>query len=345
MKVGNCPLNLDVQKVRLLSARALRALGFRSSHHATDSWPRTRQLAKTRRIEAAVENHSVGAVAGEFLAVTYFLRRPSLLAQVALLAGMATVVAGGCTNGHSEQTTADIRPDMVTLSVAASTTDAVAKACRQFEAEAAADGNPVEVRINSGPSSSMASQILSGAPADVFLSANQKWADAVEDAGLIADRTDLLGNRLVVVVPAGNRANIQAPADLLGDDVGKTALAGEKVPAGIYADEALRALDLADSLQGGDRIVRGQSVRVVLGYVERDEVSAGIVYATDAQISDGVETVYQFDPSTHPPIVYPIVLLESARQSPAARQVYEFLQSEQAAATFAEFGFEVSRTR
>ena len=273
--------------------------------------------------------------------MTYLLRRPALLAQAVVIAGMAIVTAAGCTNGRSEQTTADSRRNMVTISVAASTTDAVAKVCRQFEAVAAANGNPVEVRINSGPSSSMASQILSGAPAEVFLSANQKWADAVEEAGLVADRADLLSNRLVIVVPEGNRANIQQPADLLGDDAGKTALAGEKVPAGIYADEALGALDLADSLRTADRIVRGQSVRVVLGYVERDEVSAGIVYATDALISDGVETVFEFESTAHDPIVYPMTLLKSGNKNPTAQALYDFLQSPEAANTFAEYGFEV----
>ena len=152
-----------------------------------------------------------------------------------------------------------------------------------------------EVKVNLGPSSGLAGQILAGAPADLFLSANQEWADEVQKAGQTATATRLLTNRLVIVVPTGNPGGVQKPDDLLSDKVKKIALAGEKVPAGMYADQSLEKLGLLKKLTDAGKIVRGQDVRSALSYVERGEAEAGIVYSTDVGSAEGVEQEYEFD--------------------------------------------------
>ncbi len=257
-------------------------------------------------------------------------RRASLGAVAArcLLAGAAFLTLG-C--GSAEQ--APAKPT-VTVLAAASTTDAIQQAGKLFEQQTG-----VRVRISTGPSNGLARQILAGAPADVFLSANAKWADAIRDAGLAEHTRPLLMNRLVLIVPADNPAKVSQPQDLNTANVRKVALAGENVPAGMYADQALRKLKLLDSLTKAGKIIRGHDVRGTMSYVERGEVEAGVVYATDAKISTRVKAVYTFADDTHSPIVYPIVLLKNRQTTDAGRQFYEFLQTDRAASAFRQYGF------
>src|SRR5262249_34811402 len=158
-----------------------------------------------------------------------------------------------------------------------------------------------------------------GAPADLFLSANAKWADEVAKGGQAAESARLLTNQLVIVVPKGNPANVHDPKDLLSDRVKKLALAGEQVPAAMYAEQALTKLDLMKQLVDSGKIVRGQDVRTALSYVERGEAEAGIVYSTDVGVATGIESVYQFDPGLHDDIVYVLVLTKSGATRPEAR--------------------------
>jgi molybdate transport system substrate-binding protein len=160
----------------------------------------------------------------------------------------------------------------------------------------------IEVVVSSGASNTLATQIIEGAPADLFLSASTEWADSLRSKGLAIEARNLLGNSLVIAVPGGNPAGVKSPGDLAGEAVKKLALAGENVPAGKYAEQALRSAGLGEQLK--TKIVRGQDVRMTLGFVERGEVEAGIVYATDVKLSRAVETAYRFDPGMHDPIVY-----------------------------------------
>ena len=140
-------------------------------------------------------------------------------------------------------------------------------------------------------------QISEGAPAQLFLSANEKWADFVKEKGLAQDTKVLLGNSLVIVVPQGNPAGVKQPKDLTNAQVKRIAVAGPTVPAGIYARQALKKLNIWDGLEENKKIISGENVRVTLTYVERGEAEAGIVYATDAHgSSKQVEVVYTFDP-------------------------------------------------
>jgi molybdate transport system permease protein len=228
----------------------------------------------------------------------------------------------------------------VLVLAAASTRDAVQEIAADFTRETG-----VAVEVSPEDSGKLATQIAHGAPADLFLSANEKWADFVRDRGLALEVKPLLGNSLVLIVPQGNPAGVHVPQDLSRADVKRIALAGPTVPAGIYARQALTSLNLLAELEKQNKIATGENVRVTLTYVERGEAQAGIVYGSDARLSDRVETVYTFAPVSHEPIVYPLVLLKAAEKKPAARQFYDYLQGSFAAGVFGRHGFTLPESR
>jgi molybdate transport system substrate-binding protein len=242
---------------------------------------------------------------------------------------VATLMLASC---GKEPPAADAKTDTVLFSAAASTKDVLEALAAKFDAEA-------EIKINLGSSNGLATQILAGAPADLFLSASPQWADEIEKANEAVDSVRLLTNRLVLVVPKGNPGQVHEPQDLLLPSVKKIALAGEEVPAGKYADQALSKLKLRKQLSDHGKIARGQDVRTALSYVDRGEAEAGIVYSTDVLVAQGVETVYEFDPSTHDEIAYVLVLLKHGSENEAAHKFYEFLQSPAADEVYSKFGF------
>jgi molybdate transport system substrate-binding protein len=243
------------------------------------------------------------------------------------------MAASGC-GAHS---TAPAKPSVL-LFVAASTADAVEEIKTQFEREHA-----VSVRLSNGASSELAQQVANGADADVFLSASDKWANFLVDEGFVAEQQDLLGNRLVVVVPLSSPLSIAQPEDLQLAEVEHLALADRAVPAGTYAEEALRNLDLLEVLE--PKIVRGADVRDALVYVEKGQAEAGIVYATDAAISDKVRVTMEIDPTLTPPIRYPLVLTKMGAEKPEAQELYDYLSADSAAAVFRRYGFTVLTSR
>jgi molybdate transport system substrate-binding protein len=220
--------------------------------------------------------------------------------------------------------------------VAASTKDAIQEVASAFKVE-----KQIDVKINADDSSKLATQITQEAPAHLFLSANEKWAEFVKEKGYAQETALLLGNLLVIVTPEGNPAGVAKPEDLTKSAITRVAVAGPTVPAGIYAREALKKLKLWATLERDKKIIAADNVRVTLTYVERGEADAGIVYATDAGISEKVEKVYTFAADTHAPIRYPLVLLKSGHASAAARTFFEYLQSSKAREIFAKHGFTV----
>ena len=192
-------------------------------------------------------------------------------------------------------------------------------------------------------SSALAKQVEAGAPADVFASADLTWMDYLDKRGKIqaGTRTNLLGNTLVMIVPKGRAFPVQTTRgfDLAGAFDGKLCT-GEPgvVPVGIYAREALQNLGWWDALKG--RVVGTDDVRTALAFVERGECPLGIVYATDAKISQKVEVLARFPASTHKPIVYPFAAVQGAR--PETQAFLRFVQtSPVAAAIFDKYGFTV----
>jgi molybdate transport system substrate-binding protein len=225
-------------------------------------------------------------------------------------------------------------PQSVLCLNAASTKDAMQELGDSFR-----KASGITIKFSPEDSSKLATQIAQGAPADVFLSANEKWAAFVKEKGFAAATKPLLGNALVLITPKGNPAKIAKPQDLVGAEVKHVAVAGPTVPAGIYARAALESLGLWAALEASKRLTPGENVRSTLAFVERGEVEAGIVYSTDAKISDKVEVVSTFDASTHPAIVYPLVLLERGAKNESAKKWFDFLLTKEAGKVFEKYGF------
>ncbi|MCD2325063.1 molybdate ABC transporter substrate-binding protein [Sphingomonas sp. IC-56] len=189
-------------------------------------------------------------------------------------------------------------------------------------------------------SSALARQIVSGAPADLFLSADEPWMDYVAQRGLLVPgtRAPFLGNRLVVVQSAAApriAANIPLARVLRQ---GRIAMADvEAVPAGKYGKAALERLGLWARVS--PRVVRAENVRAALALVERGAAEWGIVYATDARASQRVRAFRMFPAGSHPPIRYPLARLKTSR-SPDAEPLRRFLLSSEGKAIFARFGFQ-----
>ena len=222
--------------------------------------------------------------------------------------------------------------ERVTLFAAASTKGAVEEIAAAFTAETG-----IEVVVSPGPSSGLAKQIQQGAAADVYLSADQPNADYLEEEGFVAERINLLTNRLVVIVPADSEAEIEALADLTGETFRRVALAEEKVPVGEYARQALDSAGVLEAVVA--KSVGSVDVRAAVQYVARGEVDAGFVYYTDTLGNSNVRVALEVDPASHRPIEYPLVLVKRDEVNPAARRFFEFLQGESASEVFREAGF------
>ncbi|EEE38062.1 molybdate ABC transporter, periplasmic molybdate-binding protein [Rhodobacteraceae bacterium KLH11] len=197
-----------------------------------------------------------------------------------------------------------------------------------------------EVTVSYAASSVLARQIELGAPADLFVSANQDWMDVLQQEGLIdaASRVDLLSNGLVVIgAPGSAHAEIGRGFDLTTRlDGGYLAMAlVDAVPAGIYGKAALRGLGLWDEVQG--RIAQADNVRAALALVATGAAPLGIVYRSDAKAEDRVEVIGAIPADLHPPITYPAALTISAR--PGAGAFLAHLQTASARAEFLRQGF------
>ncbi|MBU3030149.1 molybdate ABC transporter substrate-binding protein [Paracoccus marinaquae] len=227
----------------------------------------------------------------------------------------------------------------VVVFAAASLKNALDEIAADFGAET---GN--EVTVSYAGSSQLAKQIIEGAPADLFISANVQWMDEVAKAGLLAGdaRGDLLGNTLVLIAHGKDAAAVEIGADtdltaLL--DGGKLAMAMvDSVPAGQYGKAALESLGLWEGVQA--EVAQSDNVRAALALVSTGEAPYGIVYATDAAADDNVSVVGEFPADSYPSIIYPAALLTVAADA-ADRAFYDALSGEAAKASFEKQGFTV----
>ena len=195
------------------------------------------------------------------------------------------------------------------------------------------------MHFNLGSSGTLQRQIEQGAPVDVFISASAEELDRLESRGLIlpGSRKNLVGNTVVLIVPAGSFA-IKGFQDLTRPAV-KLVSIGEPqtVPAGKYASQVLAYLGIYDELK--PKLVLAKDVRQVLTYVETSNVNAGIVYATDARISAKVKVVATAPDDSHSPIIYPIAIVKGSHNEAAAKDFEMFLLSPQSQHIFRKYGF------
>lgn len=196
------------------------------------------------------------------------------------------------------------------------------------------------VVFNLAASGPLARQIGEGAPADLFISADEARMDALEQQGLIVKETrrSRLSNLLVIVTTPDSPLAIASPSDLARPAVKRVALGEVKtVPVGAYAREYLTRLELWTAIEG--KVIPCESVRAVLAAVESGNVDAGIVYRTDAAVFRKVTVVFEVPRDAGPAISYPMALVTHARQPAAARKFLDHLDGDAAAAVFTRHQF------
>ncbi len=228
----------------------------------------------------------------------------------------------------------------VVVFAAASMTEAVQALAERFAARSG-----VDVLASFAASSALARQIENGAPADVYISADRRWMDRLAERRLIdADsRCEVARNRLVLIAPRNSPLALTiAPGFALAAALGDGRLAigdPDHVPAGAYGRQALAALGVWAAVE--HRLVRSVDVRAALALVARGETPVGVVYATDAAISDQVRVVDAFPATSHDPIVYPAGRTAVSR-NPAAAEFLAFVASPEGREILASHGFETS---
>jgi molybdate transport system substrate-binding protein len=227
--------------------------------------------------------------------------------------------------------------DSVLVFAAASLKNALDDAAAAFEKAGGGD-----IKISYAASSALARQIESGAPADLFISADLDWMNYVAGKNLIKPETraNLLGNRLVLIAPAASKVALEIkPGFALADALagGRLAMADpDAVPAGKYGKAALQNLAVWSSVVA--QIAPAEDVRAALRFVARGEAPLGIVYATDAAAEPGVRIVAAFPPDSYPPIIYPAAIIATSK-NPAAAKFLAYIRSAEARPFFEKQGF------
>lgn len=255
------------------------------------------------------------------------MRRTFLKALLTLALAISTYAFGAAS--------AQNKPSSITVSAAASLKDALDAITPAF----AKEYPNVRIHYNLGASGTLQQQIQQGAPVDVYISASPAQMDSLDKQGLLlpGTRRNLLRNTLVLIVPSGS-SQISNFKDLLEPSV-KTVAIGEPrtVPAGKYAQEVLTHFGLYQLL--APKLVLAKDVRQVLTYVASGNADAGIVYATDAKITNQVKITATAPQDSHAPIVYPVAALKDTKNVEAAKAFVAFLNSPAARSIFEKFGF------
>lgn len=245
-----------------------------------------------------------------------------------------------CSNNNEKEKSSDQKEDVeLTVSAAASLNEALTDIQKKYK-----EKHPeVTIKFNFGASGSLQQQISQGAPVDLFISAAEDKFNKLVDDGMIdkKESTNLVENELVLIVPKNSTLNIKSFEDLATANLSKMALGTpEAVPAGLYGKETLVALKIWDKLE--NKLVYGKDVRQVLSYVETGNVDAGIVYKTDALISDKISTVATASSDTHTPIIYPLGIVKDTKHHEEAKAFYNYLQSDASKKILKEYGFKVN---
>jgi molybdate transport system substrate-binding protein len=241
---------------------------------------------------------------------------------------------------HSLQTSSNAQSETLLIAAAASLQNALEEIDPIFKN---ANSN-ITVNYNFAASGPLQQQIEQGAPVDVFISAATKQMDALQEQGLVlADtRRDLLTNNLVLIVPSNSNLELTSFQQLTNANIRRIAVGEPRsVPAGQYVEELFSNLGILDQLRS--KFVYGNSVRNVLSSVESGNADAGIVYTTDAKISNRVRRAATAPSDLHSPIVYPLAVIKASRNQALARVYAQFLSSQPAQTIFKQSGFGIAR--
>jgi molybdate transport system substrate-binding protein len=222
----------------------------------------------------------------------------------------------------------------VRVSAAASLTDAIKDVVvtyRQAHPE-------VELLVNFASSGALAKQIVAGAPADIYISANPKWMKYLQEQGMVVGDTKrtLVHNSLVLVGSA--ESQISSLADTL--KMGKIALGSPKsVPAGKYAEQALTTANLYQQLQSENKLILAKDVRQALLYADRGEVDGAFVYRTDAMLAKQAKILLVVPQELYPQVTYPAALVKGAQGKSDVEDFFNVLFSPEGQQIFEKYGF------
>jgi molybdate transport system substrate-binding protein len=227
--------------------------------------------------------------------------------------------------------------DELFVSAAASLTDALKDLGARFEKQTA-----TKVTLNFGASSLLARQIEENAPVDVFISADEAQMDRVQKQIAPDTRTDLLTNKLVVIVRKDFPQRLDDLSDLAKPECSRIALADpNSVPAGVYAREVLTKAKLWEKVEA--KIVPAENVRATLAVVEAGNADAGFVYKTDAMTSNSIRLALEMPPELAPRIVYPMAMVSSSTNRDKATRFLAYLKSPEAVEVFQRLGFGMAK--
>lgn len=251
------------------------------------------------------------------------------------------LAASGCAKAKDTATSADskktdAKPVTLTIPAAASLTDAL----NEIKGLYSKEKSNVTLTYTFGASGTLEQQIEQGADADLFISAATKQMDQLKAKSLVAEDTlvNLLGNKLVLVLPKSSSLTITDFNTLTDDKVKKLALGEPKsVPAGQYAEDVFTKLGTLDKMKA--KAVYGKDVKEVLTWTESGNADAGIVYESDAKTSSKVKIAAYAPEGSYKAIVYPAAVLKNSKNSEDAKAFLKFLSSDKAKTVFTKYGF------
>jgi molybdate transport system substrate-binding protein len=259
-------------------------------------------------------------------------QRTKVLASLLLV----LLVMNGCTNTPS---TITAKPLELTVCAGVGLTDAI----KEINSLYMQENKNITIVANFAAAGTLQEQIEQGAPGDVFFSPGISQMDALQEGGLIINETrkDLLNNKIVLVVPTNSTLNITDFVDLVNEDVAHISIGDpDFVPAGTYGIQALDAYGITEQLQ--PKLILCNDVRQVLSYVESGNVEAGIVYASDAVITDNVKIVAEAPDEVNRKIAFVGAVIRSSKNVEAANDYIAFLASDKASAIFEKYGFSMA---
>ncbi|UOR10729.1 molybdate ABC transporter substrate-binding protein [Halobacillus amylolyticus] len=250
-----------------------------------------------------------------------------------LIIGLVLLFLAGCSDPSNEESSTK----KLTISAASSLTEAMQEIKESYESR----HSEISLTLNFAGSGKLSQQIQQGAPVDVFLSANQQWMDTLEQEQLILKETrmNFTGNSIVLIADQDRDFDFNSFADIKLSGQEQLALGDPaSVPAGMYAKETLQSVKKWGSLK--DQMVYARNVRQVLTYVESGNAALGIVYASDALISDQIKVLAKAEASMHRPIIYPAAVTADSSAKVEAKKFLDYLNTEEAQNILQSYGFE-----
>lgn len=270
----------------------------------------------------------------------FFVLMTSIAISFLIMVGCNQSASNNPANRAAQSQNTQSKSVELTVSSAASMQDAIKEVADFYQKK-----HPnTKIIYNFASSGTLTQQIKQGAPVDIFISANEKFMDELENKNLLLPKTrkNLLKNDIVLIIPKkGNVVNISNFQQLTSTNIKKFSIGEpESVPVGGYARQVLTSLKIYSRLK--PKTVFAKDVRQVLTYVELGNVDAGIVYATDAKISNQVKVAAYAPENTHKPIVYPVAAIQRTRNPETVKEFIQFLDSDRTKDTFTKYGFQIA---